>query len=272
MMFQAAAGLVAAPLAARSVERVAAPSMAVGLVYSTTTGNTETVAGYIAEETGLSAVDIADLTGEAVAAFDGALRLSDYPASDRIDWPGLLLCCRRPLSSRAFCLVMHARLTQTPHACRHHRRRAHLAHRRGHRALGHRVGRVRATPSALASASAPPLCSAPALHAGRVGLPHRWLSIRSSQPHPSRFIYGDLAGLDLKGKKVAIFGLGDQGGYGDNFCDAMDELMTCFKGSGADIVGSWSTDGYDHMESKSVDGAKFVGALQPPATSYAVQQ
>ena len=118
----------------------------------------------------------------------------------------------------------------------------------------------------------PPLCSAPALHAGRVGLPHRWLSIRSSQPHPSRFIYGDLAGLDLKGKKVAIFGLGDQGGYGDNFCDAMDELMTCFKGSGADIVGSWSTDGYDHMESKSVDGAKFVGALQPPATSYAVQQ
>ena len=48
MMFQAAAGLVAAPLAARSVERAAAPSMAVGLVYSTTTGNTETVAGYIA--------------------------------------------------------------------------------------------------------------------------------------------------------------------------------------------------------------------------------
>merc|ERR1740139_1231660 len=47
--------------------------MAVGLVYSTTTGNTETVAGYIAEETGLSAVDIADLTGEAVAAFDGII-------------------------------------------------------------------------------------------------------------------------------------------------------------------------------------------------------
>ena len=92
MMFQAAAGLVAAPLAARSVERVAAPSMAVGLVYSTTTGNTETVAGYIAEETGLSAVDIADLTGEGVAAFDGALRLSDYPASDRLAWPGLACC------------------------------------------------------------------------------------------------------------------------------------------------------------------------------------
>ena len=120
--------------------------------------------------------------------------------------------------------------------------------------------------SGLASASAP-RCSAPALHAGRVGFRAGWLAARSSQPHPSRFIYGDLAGLDLKGKKVAIFGLGDQGGYGDNFCDAMDELKTCFQGSGAEIVGSWSTDGYDHMESKSVDGAKFVGALQPPAGS-----
>ena len=95
MMFQAAAGLVAAPLAARSVERVAAPSMAVGLVYSTTTGNTETVAGYIAGETGLSAVDIADLTGEGVAAFDGALRLSDYPASHLPAWPGPACSARR---------------------------------------------------------------------------------------------------------------------------------------------------------------------------------
>ena len=67
----------------------------------------------------------------------------------------------------------------------------------------------------------------------------------------SRFIYGDLESIDLAGKKVAIFGLGDQGGYGDNFCDAMDELKTCFEGRGAAIVGSWSTDGYDHMESKS---------------------
>merc|ERR1711990_707981 len=42
-------------------------------------------------------------------------------------------------------------------------------------------------------------------------------------------------------------------------CDAMDELKTCFEGRGADIVGSWSTDGYDHMESKSIADGKFVG-------------
>ena len=137
MMFQAAAGLVAAPLAARSVERAAAPSMAVGLVYSTTTGNTETVAGYIAGETGLSAVDIADLTGEGVAAFDGALRLSDYPASHLPAWPG------------PACSAVDAAELPASMLCRPHRWRAHLAHRRGLRALGHRVGRVRATPCCL---------------------------------------------------------------------------------------------------------------------------
>merc|ERR1711865_1293647 len=73
------------------------------------------------------------------------------------------------------------------------------------------------------------------------------------------FLYGDLASLDLKGKKVAVFGCGDQSGYGDNFCDAIDELATCFKDRGADLVGSWSVDGYDHMESKSISGGKFVG-------------
>ena len=83
--------------------------------------------------------------------------------------------------------------------------------------------------------------------------------IAHPHPLPSRFIYGDLTGLDLKGKKVAIFGLGDQGGYGDNFCDAMDELKTCFANQGAEIVGAWPTEGYEHMESKSVEGDKFVG-------------
>ena len=42
-----------------------------GLVYSTTTGNTETIAEYISTATGLAAVDIGDLAGADIAAFDG---------------------------------------------------------------------------------------------------------------------------------------------------------------------------------------------------------
>merc|ERR1712193_153968 len=69
----------------------------------------------------------------------------------------------------------------------------------------------------------------------------------------------DLTSLDLKGKKVAIFGMGDQAGYADNYCDAMDELEECFKKQGAEIVGAWPTEGYEHEESKSVRGDNFVG-------------
>merc|ERR1711865_641727 len=56
------------------------------------------------------------------------------------------------------------------------------------------------------------------------------------------FLYGDLASLDLKGKKVAVFGVGDQSGYADNFCDAMDELATCFAAQGAEVIGAWSAE------------------------------
>merc|ERR1719217_782374 len=73
------------------------------------------------------------------------------------------------------------------------------------------------------------------------------------------FLYGDLTGIDLSGKKVAIFGMGDQAGYADNYCDAMDELESCFKKQGAEIVGAWPTEGYEHEESKSVRGDNFVG-------------
>ena len=34
--------------------------------------------------------------------------------------------------------------------------------------------------------------------------------------------YGDMQGLSLTGKKVAVFGCGDSIGYGENFCDAID--------------------------------------------------
>merc|ERR1719181_2457559 len=141
--------------------------MGVGLIYSTTTGNTETVAGYIAEATGLEAVDIGDMDGDGVAAFDGLI-----------------------------------------------------------------IG-------------------APTWHTGA--------DTERSGTAWDEFIYGDLESIDLSGKKVAVFGCGDGGGYADNFCDAMDELASTFKARGAEIIGAVSTDGYEFEESKSVVDGKFVG-------------
>jgi len=147
--------------------RASTPEMKAALLYSTTTGNTETAAGYIAAATGLEAVDIGDVEMDTIKECDSLI-----------------------------------------------------------------IG-------------------APTWHTGAD-------SERSGTAW-DEFLYGDLTGLDLNGKKVAIFGMGDQAGYADNYCDAMDELEECFKKQGATIVGQWPTEGYEHEESKSIRGDNFVG-------------
>ena len=47
-----------------------------------------------------------------------------------------------------------------------------------------------------------------------------------------------------------MFGCGDQHGYGDYFCDAMEELYASFAAAGCDMVGHWPSQGYEHSESK----------------------
>lgn len=64
---------------------------------------------------------------------------------------------------------------------------------------------------------------------------------------------------NFQGKPVAILGLGDSSGYGDNFCDAMEELYTAFNQSGAKLIGKVPTEGYTFEESKSVINGKFCG-------------
>jgi flavodoxin I len=147
--------------------RASTPEMKAALLYSTTTGNTETAAGYIAAATGLEAVDIGDVDVETIKECDSLI-----------------------------------------------------------------VG-------------------APTWHTGA--------DEERSGTAWDEFLYGDLTALDLKGKKVAVFGMGDQAGYADNFCDAMDELASCFEKQGAEIVGAWSAEGYEHEESKSIRGDNFVG-------------
>ncbi len=65
--------------------------------------------------------------------------------------------------------------------------------------------------------------------------------------------------MDLSGKKVAIFGLGDQNGYCDTYQDAMGILAEKVLSRGAQLVGFTSTDGYDFSESRAVEDGKFMG-------------
>jgi len=65
--------------------------------------------------------------------------------------------------------------------------------------------------------------------------------------------------LDMKGKKVAIFGLGDQKGYPENYQDGMGLMAEILEAQGAEIVGYTSTEGYTYERSRAERGDQFVG-------------
>ncbi len=127
---------------------------AVGLYYSTSTGNTETVAGYIAEEVGVSAEDIGDATD------------TDITGADAL------------------------------------------------------------------------IIGAPTWHTGA--------DEQRSGTSWDDWLYDTLPNLDIDGKKIAIFGVGDQQSYADNYCDAAGELYDLFTAKGAKVFGFTSQEGYDH--------------------------
>jgi len=69
----------------------------------------------------------------------------------------------------------------------------------------------------------------------------------------------DLEEMDLKNKKFAIFGLGDQKGYSENFCDAMGILAGIIEDCGGNLVGQVPLDGYTFEYSRAVKNNQFVG-------------
>lgn len=71
----------------------------------------------------------------------------------------------------------------------------------------------------------------------------------------------DLEEMDLSEKKFAIFGLGDQKGYPENFCDAVGILANILEDCGATVIGHTSVDGYSYESSKAQRGNSFSGLL-----------
>lgn len=69
----------------------------------------------------------------------------------------------------------------------------------------------------------------------------------------------ELEEMDLKSKTFAVFGLGDQKGYPENFCDAIGILVEILESCGANIVGKIPAEGYTFESSKAQRGDVFVG-------------
>ncbi len=67
-------------------------------------------------------------------------------------------------------------------------------------------------------------------------------------------------GADFSGKTVALFGMGDQESYAEEYCSAMKLLCDEVTKAGAKVVGEWDNDGYEHEASQSInDEGKFIG-------------
>lgn len=73
--------------------------------------------------------------------------------------------------------------------------------------------------------------------------------------------WDDVSEVDFTGKTIALFGLGDQFGYGDYFLDAMGMLHDVIASRGGALVGYWPVEGYEFDASKALteDGRHFVG-------------
>ncbi|BAO00731.1 flavodoxin [Candidatus Pantoea carbekii] len=83
--------------------------------------------------------------------------------------------------------------------------------------------------------------------------------------------------IDFNGKKIALFGCGDQEDYAEYFCDAMGIIHDIIKPS-ATLIGKWPTKGYYFESSKGLaDKKHFFGLAidedrQPELTDARIEK
>jgi len=81
---------------------------------------------------------------------------------------------------------------------------------------------------------------------------------------------------DLKGKKIALFGLGDQDTYPDSFADGIGILYNKIKDK-TGVIGKWPKNGYIFNESEAFRDHAFVGLIldqenQPAKTTARLEK
>lgn len=71
----------------------------------------------------------------------------------------------------------------------------------------------------------------------------------------------ELDGLDLRGVRAALFGLGDQVSYPDTFGDALFFVADLVRSNGARLVGQWPVAGYTFNSSWAMERGRFLGLM-----------
>ena len=84
--------------------------------------------------------------------------------------------------------------------------------------------------------------------------------------------------VELAGKKVAVFGVGDQEGYPDTFGDAMKAIYDILVKRSAKIVcDNWSKADYDFEDSLAIKNGMLIGMIvdedsQPELTNERIKK
>ena len=84
-------------------------------------------------------------------------------------------------------------------------------------------------------------------------------------------IWDDIENVDLAGKTIALFGMGDQQGYGQWFQDALGMLHDKIAPQGVTFLGYWPNNGeYEFEASKALteDKSHFVGLALDEDSQY----
>ncbi len=83
-------------------------------------------------------------------------------------------------------------------------------------------------------------------------------------------IWDELESVNIKDKIVALYGLGDQEGYGEWFIDAVGMLHDKLITQAPRFIGYWPTAGYQFTASKALnaDGTQFLGLALDEDSQY----
>lgn len=83
-------------------------------------------------------------------------------------------------------------------------------------------------------------------------------------------IWDELESINITGKIVALYGLGDQQGYGEWFIDAVGLLHEQIQPQAPKFIGYWPIEGYQFSASKAVSADKqhFMGLALDEDSQY----